>query len=363
MLQDINDEPKILKTLSEVYLPKDVPIQNIELPAQKFSKIYIIASGSSRNAGNITKNFIETATKIPVFVEYASEFGERNPSLSKNDLIIFVSQSGETSDVLAALKLAGKNGAYTLAITNNEMSTIHKSATAGIFIHAGKEISIPATKSFIAQLICLYITGICLAEKLQTLSTQQIECYKNAIREMPEKIEKIIKENNEINVIAEKLYPYKSLVILGRGENFGLAEEAALKIKETCYINACGYPSGEFLHGHLAMIDENTPVLSIITKYGQQPEEHNYGFAVKNTLQLIKKRNAKVTILKDFADTKIEEIFSEFECNFLNVAPFSEKFSPVYSAIVLHLLANRMAEFLGNDVNNPRSLSKTVSND
>jgi len=363
MLQDINDEPQILKTLSEIHLPKNFPVQKIELPNKSFSKIYIVASGSSRNAGNITKHFIEASTGIPVFVEYASEFGERNPALSHDDLVIFVSQSGETSDVLAALKIATHKGAFTLAITNNEESTIHKSADIGIFIHAGKEISIPATKSFIAQLVCLYITGLSLAENLKTLPKERLEFLKNKIREMPEKTEKIIQNTNEIDKIAEKLYKYKSLIILGRGENFGLAEEAALKIKETCYINACGYPTGEFLHGHLAMIDENTPVVSIITKYAQQPEECNYGFAVKNTLQLVKKRNPNLTILKAASDQKIEDAFSGIECDFFNIPEFSEEFSPVYSAILLHLLANRMAELLGHDVNNPRSLSKTVSND
>jgi len=381
MLNDIKDEPEIFKKLAEVYLPEGKPVQNININLEKISKIYIIASGSSRNAGNITRYFIESIAQIPVTVEHASEFSTRNPVLSSNDLVIFVSQSGETSDVLAALQVAKTKGAYTFAVTNNETSTIHTTADSAMFIHAGKEISVPATKSFASQLVCLYIMGIYLAERHceqseaihQPLNNKWIassqaprndiriliESYKQKIHQMPQKIEKLISNTEEIDKIAQKLHDKKSLIILGRGQNFGLAEECSLKIKETCYINAGGYPTGEFLHGHLAMLDENSPVISIITKYGH--DEANYTLAVGNTMQLIKKRNADVVIVKDAADSYINSKFSEFSVEYLNISEFNEEFSPVYSAVVLHLLTYKMAELLGNDVNNPRSLSKTVS--
>jgi glutamine---fructose-6-phosphate transaminase (isomerizing) len=358
MLEDIKDEPLIIKTLSKTYIPLDKPVQNINISGN-LSKIYIVASGSSRNAGNITRYFIESVSQIPATVEHASEFALREPVLSSDDLVIFVSQSGETSDVLSALQVAKSKSAKTFAITNNETSTIHTSAVSVIFIHADKKISIPATKSFIAQLICLYIVGIHLAEQNNTISEEKICYYKEQIHSLPQKIEKLIQKTEEIDEIAEKLYKTKSLIVLGRGQNFGLAEEGALKIKETCYINVNGYPTGEFLHGHLAILDENTPVISIITKYGQH--ENNYQLSVKNTIQLIKKRNAKVFVIKDKTDSSLANQFGEYKCEFLNVSEFNEEFSPVYSGIVLHLLANKMAELLGNDVNNPRSLSKTVS--
>jgi len=359
MLSDIKDEPQIFKKLAEFYLPAEKFVQNIEINLTNISKIYIVASGSSRNAGNITRYFIESVTQIPVIVEHASEFATRNPALSPEDLVIFVTQSGETSDVLSALQVAKTKGAYTFAVTNNETSTIHKTANSGMFIFAGKEISIPATKSFAAQLVCLYIIGIYLAEKHNILSLYKIEAYKQKFYQLPKKIEKLISNTQEIDKIAEKLHDKKGLIILGKGQNFGLAEECALKIKETCYINANGYPTGEFLHGHLAMLDENTPVVSIITKYGH--DEMNYTLAVGNTMQLIKKRDADVVIVKDASDNFINSKLSELHAEYLNIAELDEDFAPVYSAVVLHLLAYKMAELLGNDVNNPRSLSKTVS--
>lgn len=359
MLSDIKDEPKIIKKLVKVYIPAGKAVQNVKINLEKISKIYIIASGSSRNAGNITKYFIELITQIPVTVEHASEFATRNPVLFPDDLVIFVSQSGETSDVFSALQAAKLKGAYTFAITNNETSAIHKTADSAMFIHAGKEISIPATKSFTAQLICLYITGIYLAERNKTISAEQINFYKQKIYQMPEMIEKLISNTEEINEIAKKLYDKKSLIILGKGENFGLAEESALKIKETCYINTGSYPTGEFLHGHLAMLDENCPVISIITKC--ETNETNFNIAIGNTISLIKKRNAQVFIVKGAADLYTISKFAEYNVEYLNISEFDKEFSTVYSAVVLHLLANKMAELLGHDVNNPRSLSKTVS--
>ena len=182
MLSDIKDEPEIFKKLAQFYLPTGKLVENIRINLEKISKIYIVASGSSRNAGNITRYFIESAAQIPVTVEHASEFATRNPVLSSDNLVIFVSQSGETSDVLSALHVAKTKGAYTFAITNNETSTIHNSADSAIFIYAGKETSIPATKSFASQLVCLYIIGIYLAEKNKTVSAEQIEEYKKFLK-------------------------------------------------------------------------------------------------------------------------------------------------------------------------------------
>jgi len=358
MLDDINDEPAIIKTLLDEYL-SGTKIKNIDIAINSISKIYIIASGSSRNAGNVAKSFIESSAQIPVIVEHASEFAVRNPVLSKDDLVIFVSQSGETADVLAALQTAKNKGSFTFAVTNNPESTIHNTADEAMFIYAGKETSIPATKSFIAQLVCLYIIGIYLGEKFNLISSETITEYKKIISEMPEKIAKIISNTEETDKIAEKLFAAKSLIILGKGQNFGLAEEAALKIQETCYINAASYPTGEFLHGHLALVDESCPVISIITKY----EHDNHVISTGNTIKLIKKREAEVFIVKDESDDYVTQKLSDYNTEFLNITEDGKDFSSVYTAVVLHLLAYKMAVRLGHDVNNPRSLSKTVSND
>ncbi len=359
MLNDIKDEPEILRKLAEVYLPAGKNVQNIEILLNEISKIYIVASGSSRNAGNIAKYFIESITRIPVIVEHASEFGTRNPVLYKDDLVIFVSQSGETSDVLAALQIAKNKGACTFAITNNSDSTIHKAADSAMFIHAGKETSIPATKSFIAQLVCLFILGVYIAEKNNKISPEEIQKFCTELNQMPEKLEKLISNTQQINSAAEKLFNTKSLVILGKGQGFGLADEAALKIKETCYINTAGYPTGEFLHGHLAMIDEGCPVVSILLKN----DTINHNIAVGNTLKLINKRDAHVFAVKDVSDDYVSSKFAGHSVEYIDITASAEVFSSVYAAVVLHLLAYKMAELLGHDVNNPRSLTKTVSND
>lgn len=361
MLDDIKEEPAVIKKLAEKYLPAGMPVQNIFFKPGKISKIYIVASGSSRNAGNIARYFIETAAQIPVSVEHAGEFAERNPVLSSADLVIFVSQSGETSDVLDALKTAKTKGVYTFAITNNENSSIHKTVDSAMFIHAGTEKSIPATKSFTAQLICLYISGICLAENNKTLSEPMTEFYKEEIRQMPERIKKIISDTEKQDKIAAELCECKSLIVLGRGQNFGLAEEFALKIQETCYINAVGYPTGEFLHGHLAMLDENFPVVSVITK--DENNNSDYMHAIDNTIQIIKKRNPPVFTVNDKADDFIKSKFSEFNVEHINIPELREYFSPVYSAVILHLLSFKIAKLLGHDVNNPRSLSKIVTDE
>ena len=359
MLSDIKEEPEIIRKLIKEYIPENCPVQNISIKKERISKIYIIASGSSRNVGNIARYFIEEVSKIPVCIEHASEFGERNPVLSPGDVVIFVSQSGETSDVLQALKIAKAKGVYTFAVTNNPESTIHKSADSAMFIHAGKEISIPATKSFLAQLLCLYILGIYFAETDKSLPEYEISIYKQQIYRMPEKIEKLISGTEEIDKVAEKLYQAKDLIVLGRGQNYGLAEEFALKIQETCYINSGGYPTGEFLHGHLAMLDNTTPVLSIITEAGGS--DSNYNLAVNNTVKIIEKRNPPVFVLKNKSDKTVQEKLSGHKVEYLNISEFDRGFSPVYSAVVLHLLSYKMAKLLGHDVNHPRSLSKTVS--
>lgn len=326
MIKDILETPSRL----EFQLKNTI----INLEPLKFNKIYIAASGSSRNAANIAKYFIEKVVKTPVIVDYAGEFAHRSVAFGKNDLFIPLSQSGETADVLSALNKAKMSGVRTFAITNNENSSIHKLADSAIQAYAGTEKSIPATKTFTCQLMALYLLGMHLGK----LHGTEIEKITDKI---PEKISKFIEQEDQTDAIAEKIKSTKSLILLGRGQNHPLAEEGALKFKETTYINATGYPTGEFLHGHLALLDENFPVISILTRSFDDSE--NYPLAIKNTEEISQKRNP---ILIKLSHNEENEI----------IAPF-------ITAVMLQLLTYKTAMLLGRDVDNPRSLQKTVESE
>jgi len=322
MINDIHQTPLVLEEL----LKKEVP----RIKFINFQKIYIAASGSSRNAANAAKYFMEKKIKLPVIVEFAGEFSHRNVALRGDELFIALSQSGETADVLSALKKAKKAGCMTFAVTNNENSTIHKLADSGMQIMAGEEKSIPATKSFTCQLMCLYLLALNIAGK------QEPDLLK-----VPGKIANYLENNNDIASIAEKLKNYKNLILLGRGQNWAFAEEGALKIKETSYINATGYPTGEFMHGHLAILDEEFPVISILAKSFNDVE--NYILAVKNTQEIKQKRNP---VLIELNHNEQNEI----------IAPF-------ITAVMLQLLAYKIATALGRDTDRPRGLKKTVDSE
>ncbi len=363
MLKDIQETPKVLTTLINTYLSVDSLVQNIHIKTETFSKIYIVASGSSKNTGSIAKCFLEKLTQVPVIVDFASEFAHSKPILSKTDLVIFISQSGETADVIAAMKITKKQSVYTVAITNNEESTIHKLADSSIFIHAGTEISIPATKSFTAQLFCLYVLGIHLAEKKQSIDEQILKSLKLLLKSTVFNVEKIIKDSENIitKELANKIASSKNIVILGRNQNLGLAEEGALKIKETCYINTTGYPTGEFMHGHLAFLDEKDSVISIINNTNEQSS--NYELTIKNTKKIQKKRGSSLIIIKDKNDKTIESEFVLGSVYFIDVPDLNQEFSPIFIGLILQILSYKTALILGNDTDNPRSLNKTVSSE
>ncbi len=322
MLNDIKETPKVLETLLHNNQTEQKP--------PSADKIYIAASGSSRNAANIAKYFIEKTANVPVIVDFAGEFAHRGVAITKNDLFVPLSQSGETADVLAALKKAKSAGARTFAVTNNENSTIHKLSDAGMPVYAGEEKSIPSTKSFTCQLMCLYLLGLHLGNK-----------YEPVLREVPEKISGFIETEDKTDGIAAEIKEYKNIILLGRGQNHALAEEGALKIKETSYINAASYPAGEFMHGHLAVLDSEFPVISILSRCFDDAE--NYGLAIKNTRDIRQKRNPRIIELLHSEENKI-------------IAPF-------ITAVMLQLLAYKTAMLLGRDVNRPRGLKKTVESE
>ncbi|OGI02934.1 MAG: hypothetical protein A2287_02355 [Candidatus Melainabacteria bacterium RIFOXYA12_FULL_32_12] len=364
MLSDIKEQSEIIDKLVKKYLPIDLPVQGISLnisdeQIKNLNKIYIVASGSSRNVGNIAKYFLEEVLNLPVFVDYASEFAHRNPSLDKNDLVIAISQSGETADTYAALKIAIEKGSYTFALTNNPDSKIYNLAQSKMPVGAGKEKSIPATKSFTAQLLNLYILALYVAEKRNSISSDKIQELKAELCTLGKKIEKFLENTDQIDKAAEKIKDSKSLILLGRGTNSAVAEEGALKIKETSYIDANGYPAGEFLHGYVAVVDENIPVISIISPY--QIDGENYNLVISNTEEVKRKRNPDLVIIKSQEDLLIENRLLFAGADFINIPQSSSEISPVFAVISLQLLSFRIAELLGRDVNNPRSLTKSIT--
>ncbi len=322
MIDDILQTPLVLNDL----LTKI----NYNFRFNKLKKIYIAASGSSRNAVNTAKYYMEKKLNIPVIVEFAGELTQRHVAFTNNDQFIALSQSGETADVLSALKKAKSAGCNTFAITNNENSTIHNLADAGMPIMAGQEKSIPATKSFTCQLMCLYLLT------LNITGQQEPDLFK-----VPEKIDEFVKNDTQTEGIAQQIKNYKNLILLGRGQNWGLAEEGALKIKETSYINATGYPTGEFMHGHIAVLNEDFPVISILAR--SYDDRKSRELAIKNTQEIKQKRNPKLIELNHNVDNEV-------------IAPF-------ITAVMLQLLAYKTAMLLGKDTDRPRGLEKTVGSE
>ncbi len=359
MLKDIKQTPDRLKALLNSYIQKNKEIINIKLSVnpEKLGKIYITASGSSRNAANTAKYVIEKIAGIPVIVDFAGEFANRSVAVNQNDLLIALSQSGETADVFAALKKTKKKGIPTFAITNNPDSGIHKLADSAMFIHAGEEKSIPATKSFTCQLMSLYILGLFLAEQRKFCPEPEINIIKEKLSAIPGKIsENIGVFSEKANLIAGKIKDNTGLIILGRGQNSALAEEGALKIQETSYINTFGYPTSEFMHGHLAVLEEGFPVISILTEVFDDFSSNI--LAEKNTLEIKKKRNPfLITIARN---TRFPEEEADI---FIEINEPAPEIAPFLTAVFLQFLAYKLAVLLGRDTANPRSLSKTVTNE
>lgn len=352
MLHEIMEQPEILKKLSERFFDSNFNIKEIDIPVKAFSRICICASGSSKNVGEIIKYFIEKLTCIPVIVEYASEFAHKPICLNEQDLLIAISQSGNTADTFEALKKAKNKNVLTLAITNNAESKIHKLADYKIFLDVGVEKSIAATKSFIAQLFVLYIFGIYLSEKLGNNDTLNI---KKMIKELSIKAEEVLEQKTNIKKAAKKIKKAKSIVILGRGINSHITHEGALKIKETSYIDANGYPSGEFLHGHLAFVDKTIPVVSMLNK--NISDTDNYKLAIKNTKEIKLKRKPPLIIIK----TKEDTLDGNFKNSVLIEVPqVLDELIPFINTICLQLLAYETAISLRRNVDKPRSLKKCV---
>ena len=357
MLKEINEQPRSIRDTMRGRLLVDegvIKMAGIWDHQEKFlnaKRIIIVACGTSYHAGLVAEYMIEDFARIPVEVEYASEFRYRNPIINKHDVVIAISQSGETADTLAALKLAKEAGAFIFGINNVVGSSIARITDAGAYTHAGPEIGVASTKAFTAQLTILALIALKLGKHNGELSTEKFTLLTRELERIPDLVQQIL-DNCEgvIDQIAEKYKDNRNAIYLGRGYNYPSALEGALKLKEISYIHAEGYPAAEMKHGPIALLDENMPVIVIATKKG-------YYEKVVSNIQEIKSRSAKVIAIVNDGDEQVTAMADDY----VVIPETAEEFSPILTAIPLQLLSYWIAVKLGKNVDQPRNLAKSVT--
>ena len=356
MLKEIFEQPQAIKdTYRGRLLVHDglVKMSGVEDNLEKFlnaQKITIVACGTSWHAGLVAEYIFENLARIPVEVEYASEFRYRNPIVTNKDVVIAISQSGETADTLAAIKLAKENGAFVFGACNVVGSSISREAHAGAYTHAGPEIGVASTKAFTTQITLLAMMALRLAKAKGTLSASDFKRSLVALETIPSKIEIALKSDGLAKEIAENYKDATNFLYLGRGFNFPVALEGALKLKEISYIHAEGYPAAEMKHGPIALIDENMPIVVIATKYG------HYEKIVSN-VQEIKSRKGKIIGIVTEGDTQVKALADHV----IEIPETSEFLSPLLTTIPLQLLSYHIAVLLEKNVDQPRNLAKSVT--
>ncbi len=313
-------------------------------------RIIIVACGTSWHAGLVAEYFFEEFTRIPVEVEYASEFRYRNPIIREGDVVIAISQSGETADTLAAIELAKSKGAIIFGVCNVVGSSIARATHAGAYTHAGPEIGVASTKAFTAQLTVLSMIALIVAQQKGTITEQKLHELLVEMENIPAKVEKALKLNDKIKKIAETFKDARNFIYLGRGYNFPVALEGALKLKEISYIHAEGYPAAEMKHGPIALIDDEMPVVFIATR------DSSYEKVVSN-IQEVKARKGRVISIVTEGDNVIPKM-SEF---IVEVPAVHEALMPLVSVIPLQLLSYHIAVMRGCNVDQPRNLAKSVT--
>ena len=322
-------------------------IPNFEL--RKIKQIHLVACGTSFHAALIGKYIIEDIARIPVFAEYASEYRYRNPIIPEDTLVFVISQSGETADTLGALREAKAKGARVLAITNVVGSTIARESDGGTYIHAGSEIGVASTKAFTSQVTIMTLLAILLG-RMNYLSTVKGMEYISELEKIPSKVEKILALNEYIRNIADTIKDCKNALYLGRGINYPVAMEGALKLKEISYIHSEGYPAAEMKHGPIALIDENMPVIAIATKDPLYDK-------IYSNLQEVRARKGRLITIATEGDTELSKI-SE---NVIYIPDTLTNLQPLLTVIPLQLLAYNVADLKGLNVDQPRNLAKSVT--
>ena len=354
MMKEIMEQPS---SLSQTMLGR-VKNNNITLGGiNSFSdnllntkRIIIIGCGTSWHAGLVAEYFLEKYLKVPVEIEYASEFRYRFPIINKGDVVFVISQSGETADTLEATKIAKKKGATVLGIVNAVGSSIARLTHEGCYLHAGPEIGVASTKAFTSQLMVLFMIGIKCSFLKKNISQKKYLKMILELEKIPEKIKEILKMNSKIEAISKKIYKKNNALFLGRGNNFPVALEGALKLKEISYIHAEGYPAAEMKHGPIALIDNKMPVIAICTKSDE------YDKMISN-IREVGARNAIIIGIIDKANEHVKD-YLDYS---ITVPTTSKDFTPILNQIPLQLFAYHCAKLRGCDVDKPRNLAKSVT--
>ena len=356
MLKEIYEQPNVIKDTYRGRLHANeglIQMAGVEDNLEKFlnaDRIIIIACGTSWHAGLVAEYVFEEFARIPVEVEYASEFRYRNPIIGKKDVVIAISQSGETADTMAAIKLAKENGAFVFGVCNVVGSSISRESHAGAYTHAGPEIGVASTKAFTTQITVLTMIALRLAKAKGTLSKSDFHQYLQELEIIPEKVKEALQTNDRTKEIAATFKDAHNCLYLGRGYNFPVALEGALKLKEISYIHAEGYPAAEMKHGPIALIDEQMPVVVIAPKQG------HYDKIVSN-IQEIKSRSGRIIAVVTKGDTQVRELADYV----IEIPETSDALSPLITTIPLQLLSYHIAVMRGCNVDQPRNLAKSVT--
>ena len=356
MLKEIHEQPKAItdtyrgRLLANEGIIKMVGVEDNMKKFLNANRIIIIACGTSWHAGLVAEYIFENLARVPVEVEYASEFRYRNPVITEDDVVIAISQSGETADTLAAIKLAKSKGAFVFGVCNVVGSSIARESDAGAYTHAGPEIGVASTKAFTTQITVLTLIALRLARAKGTMSSSDFRQHLLELEMIPGKVEKALKSDANIKTIANVYKDVSNFLYLGRGYNFPVALEGALKLKEISYIHAEGYPAAEMKHGPIALIDENMPIVVIATKKG------HYEKVVSN-IQEIKSRKGKIIGIVTEGDVQVRDLADHV----IEVPETLELLSPLLTTIPLQLLSYHIAVMLDKNVDQPRNLAKSVT--
>jgi glucosamine--fructose-6-phosphate aminotransferase (isomerizing) len=357
MLKEICEQPDSIMNTMRGRIIKDTGLvklgglMNVTEKLKYAPRIILSACGTAWHAALVGEYMIEQMCKIPVEVEYASEFRYRNPVIYPNDIMFVISQSGETADTLAALKEAKSRGADVFGIVNVVGSTIARETHAGIYTHAGPEIGVASTKAFTSQLTGLVLISLMISQYRNTLPQPEIKNITDEMLLLPEKIKQILKLNDEILEIAKVFKSAQHMLYLGRGYNFPVALEGALKLKELSYVHAEGYPAAEMKHGPIALIDQNMPVIVVA------PKDSTYEKIISNIREVKARKGIIITITDDETDNHIDEL-SDY---LIKIPHTFEMLSPILTSIPLQLLAYHLAVLRGCNVDQPRNLAKSVT--
>ena len=356
MLKEIHEQPKAITDTFRGRMLADENIINMSSVQDNLDKflnanrIIIVGCGTSWHAGLVGEYLFEDLARIPVEVEYASEFRYRNPIITDKDIVIAISQSGETADTLAAIKLAKSKGAFVYGVCNVVGSSIARETHAGAYTHAGPEIGVASTKAFTTQITVLTLIALKLGQANNSLSQEKFKNYIQKMQLIPNQIQTLLNIDHKVKEIAAIYKDAKNCLYLGRGFNFPVALEGALKLKEISYIHAEGYPAAEMKHGPIALIDENMPIFVIATNKG------HYDKVVSN-IQEIKSRAGKIIAIVTEGDVTVKEIADHV----IEIPETEEALTPLLTTIPFQLLSYYIAVMLGKNVDQPRNLAKSVT--